>query len=77
LTTYRRVSELGAYAYCRRAWWLEHVQGHPSANLDARERGERAHADLGRTVHRADRLRRLAILVVLAAIGLIIIGLVR
>lgn len=68
---YRRASEIGAYVFCRRAWWLEHVQGHAAANVDARRRGVSAHAALGRRVHRAIRLRRLA--VVVAAIALTVL----
>lgn len=74
---YRRASELGAYRYCRRAWWLEHVHGLPSSNAAARRGGVAAHARLGRRVHRAIRLRRLALGLTVVAVGLIVAGLVR
>ncbi len=76
-TPYRRASEIGAYVYCRRAWWLEHVRGRPSTNTAARRAGTAAHARFGRSVHRALRLRRIAFGLALVAIGLIVAGLLR
>lgn len=38
-------SELGEYAYCRRAWWLREVEGVQSAEGSARFQA-------GRTAHR-------------------------
>jgi hypothetical protein len=70
---YRRASEIGSYLYCRRAWWLEQVRGEVSAHGELRESGHRAHAALGRRVHRAAQLRRLA--VVLGVLALVLLAL--
>lgn len=58
-------SELGEYAYCRRAWWLRVVRG-----VTSDVRGERFQA--GRDAHRrhADTLRLARLLGIAAAITL-------
>ncbi len=68
-----RASELGRWAYCRRAWWLRYVaevEPPPSgqARLDA---GQLRHTEHGRGVERAGALRRfgLACLLLAALIG--------
>lgn len=58
-------SELGEYAYCRRAWWLRVVRG-----VTSDVQGERFQA--GRDAHRrhADTLRLARLLGIAAAITL-------
>ncbi len=56
-----RASEIGEYVYCRRAWWLHHVQGYTPTGRERRERGTALH------VRHAWRVRMSG---VLAAIGL-------
>lgn len=72
---YRRASEIGQFVYCQRAWWLRQGLGLPAGNAEARRRGERAHADLGRDVRRSAGLRRLALLLLILAIALLAMGL--
>ncbi len=42
-----RASELAAYAYCARAWWLGHVQGVPPSETARLEAGTRFHRKHG------------------------------
>jgi hypothetical protein len=69
-----RASEIGAYVYCRRAWWLKRVAGFEpeNRNFDA---GIAAHARYGRQYSRARWQRRLAFLFIGLAI-LLLIGLI-
>ncbi len=65
-----RASEIGEYVYCHRAWWLGRVQGVESANRAQLAAGIARHRAHGQMVRRASGLRRLAIVLLLAAIGL-------
>ncbi len=65
-----RASEIGEYVFCHRAWWLHRVQGLESANRAQMERGTVGHAAHGRTLQRAERLRRIAL--ILLAVALIL-----
>lgn len=53
-----RASDIGAWTFCNRAWWLANIQEaqheHP-AQLDAGDRTHRAH---GRLLSQATRLQR-------------------
>jgi hypothetical protein len=63
-----RVSEIGQYTFCARAWWLERVQGIPAENITEMVSGQASHQPHGRAVFRADQMRRLAfVLLSLAA----------
>jgi len=65
-----RASELGSYAYCRRAWWLRymaHVE--PGRAGQARlDSGHVRHAEHGRAVLLAGRLRQVALVCTAAAV---------
>lgn len=63
-----RASELGEYAYCARAWWLDRVRGLPSAQVPAMHEGAAWHRAHGRAVATYHRLRRLAVVLLLAAL---------
>lgn len=65
-----RASEIGEYVYCRRAWWLRHVQGYASANVRELAAGAAAHAAHGRLTGVAVGLRALAALLLILAIFL-------
>ena len=55
-----RASEISAYVYCRRAWWLSRVAGYRPENAQALARGTRYHEQHGRLVRGAVWGRRLA-----------------
>ena len=61
-----RASDLSAWAYCRRAWWLANVRGVPHGRPDLLERGKSVHARHGAVVRRASSLRKWAWITLLA-----------
>jgi len=67
-----RAHEIGQYVYCARAWWLESIQGVPSANVAEMTAGEIAHRRHGRRVDASLWLSRLAyaLLVLAVVIGI-------
>lgn len=67
-----RASEIGEYVFCHRAWWLHHLQGHASANVQELAAGTAVHARHGRFVGFASILRTLAILFIVAAIVVVL-----
>ena len=68
-----RASDIGAWAFCNRAWWLAHVQHAEHENPAALSRGDEAHAAHGQAVTQAGWQQRLGLL--LLAAGLILGGL--
>ena len=65
-----RASEVGAFAYCARAWWLGSVEGMRSANVRHVQAGRAAHEQHGRQVILGAVLSRLAfILLILAGLA--------
>jgi hypothetical protein len=68
-----RASDIGAWAFCNRAWWLAHVQHAEHENPAALSRGESAHAAHGLAVTQASWQQRFGLL--LLAAGLILGGL--
>lgn len=72
-----RASDIGAWLYCNRAWWLANVKNVAPANVAELDAGTRAHHAHGRTVRRAYQLQRfgyflLAVGMVLAGIALLV-----
>lgn len=68
-----RASEIGEFIFCRRAWWLRHVQGRASANIHELAAGTAVHARHGRAVWLSGALRLAAVLLLaLAAIACLI-----
>ncbi len=65
-----RASDVGRYAYCARAWWLERVAGAAPDNRAARVRGEQRHHAHGRLVGAARRQTRLVSALFWLAAGL-------
>ncbi len=65
-----RVSEIGRWTYCRRAWWLAY-RGHAPRNRAALAAGKAAHADHGRQIATSLRLERLA--VILGGLGFVLL----
>lgn len=69
-----RASEVGAYVYCRRAWWLKRVAGfEPQGKAATFAQGIEAHASHGRLVRRSGWQRKAAL--VLLAVGIIVLAL--
>lgn len=67
-----RASEIGAYVYCRRAWWLKRAAGfEPAGKEEVFARGIAAHASHGRLVRRTNWQRRVAL--VLIALGIVLL----
>jgi hypothetical protein len=65
-------SELGEYAYCRRAWWLRAVRGVTTAEQGQRfARGHDAHVRHGITLLLARALAAAAALALLAALAIV------
>lgn len=58
-----RASEVGAYTYCARAWWLNSECQVQPGDLEPLQRGAAAHERHGQTVAVAAGLTRLAYLV--------------
>lgn len=69
-----RASEIGAYLYCRRAWWYrkEGIQPHNQAELAG---GAEFHRQHGRQVFAAGLLRTAGWLLLLLALALLAAGL--
>lgn len=51
-----RVSEIGEYLYCRRAWWLRRFFGHRSANTEQLQWGAGYHQQQYKQVRSGERL---------------------
>lgn len=72
-----RASDIGAWAFCNRAWWLANVRGAAHAQPDVLAHGNTVHAAHGGGLRTARRLRRAGLwLVALAMIltGLALLG---
>jgi hypothetical protein len=65
-----RASDIAAWAFCSRAWWLAHVQQAEHESPQVLEWGNRAHTAHGRQVARARRLQRAGL--ILAMFGLVL-----
>jgi hypothetical protein len=69
-----RASEIGAFLFCQRAWWYQ-KEGAPSQNQSELAAGSVYHRRHGRQVLSAGLLRLAGWVVLLAAIGLLAVGL--
>lgn len=76
-----RASDLSAWAYCNRAWWLANVKGIAHQEPERLAQGSAMHARHGRSVVRARRLQQLALagfalaaLLLLLALVLLVAG---
>ncbi|MEN4010434.1 MAG: hypothetical protein AB1453_08825 [Chloroflexota bacterium] len=69
-----RASEIGAYLYCKRAWWYQR-QGLPSENEPAMLEGTLTHRAHARGVLSARLLRLLGWLLLIAALVSLAVGL--
>ena len=62
-----RASEIGAFVFCARAWWLQRVVGLEPGNAEQRAAGDAYHAGHGRRVWASTWLQRAALGLVAAA----------
>jgi CRISPR/Cas system-associated exonuclease Cas4 (RecB family) len=62
-----RASEIGAYEYCRRAWWYQR-QGMPNENQAELAAGKERHERHGRIVLTSGCIRLLAYVLIMAAL---------
>ena len=59
-----RASDIGAWAFCQRAWWLANVQGAEHENPAVLTRGTAAHEAHGETVRQAQSMQRMGLILV-------------
>ena len=71
-----RASDIGAWTYCHRAWWLAQVRGVEHRNPQALQLGESAHRAHGQQVVRSHRLMQVggALLAIAALLALAVIA---
>ena len=62
-----KASELNAFLYCQRAWWYQ-LQGEPSANQAAMDKGTQKHEGHARGVKLIPLLVGLAFLLLITAL---------
>lgn len=67
-----RASEIGEYAFCARAWWLQRIQGHPTRHPERLARGIVAHARHGQRVAASRWLLWLGLACLLGAAALLL-----
>lgn len=68
-----RASEIGAYMYCHRAWWLQYSVGEEPVGHQRRRRGVALHRQHGRTVWATQVLLLISIVLACTAVLLIVI----
>jgi hypothetical protein len=66
-----RASDIGAWAYCRRAWYLAHVRGVAHARPEVLQRGTEAHSQHGQQVRHAGIMQRIGLWLIIAGVLLI------
>jgi hypothetical protein len=66
-----RASDIGAWAYCRRAWYLANVRGVTHARPEVLERGTQAHTQHGRQVRQAGVMQRVGLWLLIAGVALV------
>jgi hypothetical protein len=67
-----RASDIGAWTFCNRAWWLANIQEAPHENPAQLDAGNRVHHAHGRLLVRSDRLQLMGGW--LLAVGMILSG---
>ncbi len=71
-----KASELGSYAFCKRAWYYQN-QGEDNANQAAMNEGTRLHGKQARQVVASLVLFVLGLLILLAALILVLLNLLK
>lgn len=65
-----RVSEVGTYHYCQRAWWYQ-IKGVDPENIEDLSAGIQVHEEHGRAIFTSGCLRILAIIFLLLSIAML------
>ncbi len=68
-----RASDIGAWAYCRRAWYLAQVRKVAHSRPEALRQGTQAHTRHGQKVRHAGQMQRIGKRLIL--VGLVLAGL--
>ena len=71
-----RASDIGAWTYCRRAWWLANVQGVAHQNPQVLRQGTLTHHRHGRQVRRGVRLHTAGLILLGVSLLLLCIAVV-
>jgi len=66
-------SDIGAWTYCNRSWWLAKVQNAPHQNPERLQQGDDVHMAHGQQVIWAGRLQRFGLYLALASILLAVL----
>jgi CRISPR/Cas system-associated exonuclease Cas4 (RecB family) len=62
-----RASDISAWVYCNRAWWLARVQGAEHEQPQQLERGATAHERHGRAVLAGEKARQVGLILMASA----------
>jgi hypothetical protein len=68
-----RASDIGAWAFCRRAWYLANVRGVAHARPEVLQRGTEAHTQHGRQVRRAGTMQRVGLWLLIAGVIMVML----
>ncbi len=68
-----RASDIGAWVFCNRAWWLANVKKVTPQNTEQLDAGTRAHRKHGQSLRRSAQLQRLGFF--LLAVAMLLFGL--
>jgi hypothetical protein len=68
-----RASDIGAWAYCRRAWYLAQVRKVDHSRPDSLRQGTQAHTRHGQKVRHAGQMQRIGRGLIVA--GVVLVGL--
>ena len=66
-----RASDIGSWAFCRRAWYLVQVRGVAHARPEVLQRGTDAHAQHGQQVRRAGTMQRIGLWLIIFGVLLV------
>jgi hypothetical protein len=68
---YITASEIAAYVYCNRVWWLK-LAGHKNENQEVLDQGSESHIQYSRQVNMVTRLEGVGRAILLLGIALLI-----
>lgn len=68
-----RASDIGAWAFCRRAWYLANVRGVAHARPDVLQRGMEAHTQHGQQVRRAGAMQSVGLWLLIAGALMVVL----